>query len=242
MNANAKQCRNRRWGYWMALVTLCGTSLSLTTTAQAQNGRIGTVLGVPLNKLEDFRRANNSTGADAFGNLVQPNDVAVLHVSRQAGSPINSAIATVSITQRGTGLKAWRVYFPQETDGNISSLYRYINAGDSFTNPRVMGNGGVVQMDVRQPNTGDFFVEDMRFMLIPLNSVGAIDMNLQMVHAQRMPNNFGAFWVHLIAIGESRATELTIPTDMAGIIQTLNSNINVGPGNLASGTSLAQVR
>jgi hypothetical protein len=57
-----------------------------------------------------------------------------------------------------------------------------------------------------------------------------------------MTNSFGAFWVQLIAVSRSRATRLTIPTDLAGPMQALNSNISVGPGNLASGTSVAQVR
>jgi hypothetical protein len=227
-------------------VTLCGASLSLTTTAQAQNGRIGTVLGVRLGELPSFRLANSVRGVDAFGNVVQPNDVTVLHVSAVAGAPINSAIATVSVTQRFTGLKAWRVYFPRVGNG-ISPYYQYINGGDSFTNPRFFNNVGVVQVDVRQPNTGSFLVENARFLLIPIHRIISLQREnpgatFEVVHAQRMASSFGSFWVQLVAVDESTATRLRVPTDLAVAIRVLNSNISVGPGNLASGTAIAVVR
>jgi hypothetical protein len=245
---DARQCRKRRWGYWMALVAFGGACVSLTSVAQAQNGRIGTVLGVPFNKLEAFRLANETTGTDGFGHPIPPNDVAVLHLSTDAGSPINSAVATVSITQKGSGLKVSQVFFPPEADGGISPLYQFINAKDSFTNPRILSNG-VVQMDVRQTSPGTFLVEDVRFMLIPLDSISQLDTEnraainrlvnagrtprLESVHAQQMANSFGSFWVHLIAVDEELASELKIPGGLTSTVKALNSNISVGPGNLA---------
>jgi hypothetical protein len=102
-------------------------------------------------------------------------------------------------------------------------------------------------MDIRQPDTGSFVVEDMRFMLLPNARVASIDREnpdatLEIVHSQQMTNNFGTFWVQLVAVDERNAVQLTIPDDLAGPMQALNSNINVGPGNLASGTSVASVR
>jgi hypothetical protein len=234
---NGTRRSNRSAAGWIAALTLCGALGSAGTPAQAQTGRIGTVLGVPLNKLDDFRRANHSTGTDGYGHPVSPNDVIVLHVSPEVGAPINSAVATVSISQQGTSLKAWRVYFPQEADGSISPLYRYINPGDSFTNPRVL-NGGVVQLDVRQPNTGDFSVEDVRFILIPIHRIfGLVRENPKarfgIVHAQQLANTFG---VQLIAIDERSAARLRLPkppSDLTASILALNTNISVGPRNLA---------
>jgi hypothetical protein len=233
---NAKRRSNRSGAGWIAALTLCGALWSAAAPAQAQSGKIGTVLGVPLSDLESFRLANSVRGVDSFGQAVQPNDVTVLHISSDAGSPINGAVATVSITRQGTGLKAWRVYFPQSAGGGISPLYQYINAGDSFTNPRVVG--GVVQMDVRQPNTGDFTVEDARFMLIPIHRVISLErenpgVQFAVVHAQQMASNFGPLGVQLIAVEESSAARLKLPSDLTSTLQALNSNINVGPGNLA---------
>src|SRR5688500_2727234 len=149
------RCPDRSRAGWLTALSLCGV-LCASTAAQAQPLRIGTVLGVPVNQLEAFRRANTSIGRGVGGDLVVPNEVTVLHLSAVAGEPIHTAIATVSITRSDNGQKAWRVFFPQNPDGSISPLYRLINAGDIFTNPRnlVTSAGAVLQMDVRQPDTG----------------------------------------------------------------------------------------
>jgi len=216
--------------------------------AYAASGKIGTVLGIPLSELEAFRRANTIIGSGFYGERVPANDVAVLHVSAPAGEPINGAIATVSVTQQGTDLKAWRVYFPQRGDNSISPLYQYINARDSFTNPRplITNVGGVVQMDVRQENTGSFDLDSVRFMLLPASAYGSLAVEnprarFEVVHSQVMTNNFGPFFAQLVAIDLDAAQGLKIPVSMSAMVQALNSNLSVGPGNQA-GIALAEVR
>jgi hypothetical protein len=234
----------RRHAIGTAVAILCGVLWGLAAPAHAQSGKIGTVLGVPVADLENFRRANTTIGSDVFGGAVPANEVTVLHLSTVARAPINSAVATVSITQVGSGLKAWRVYFPQNGDGSISPLYRYINANDVFTNPRVVrGPSGtfVVQMDVRQESTGNFDLEGVRFMLLPIHTVGRIETenpnaNLQVVHTQQTSNGFASFMIQLVAIDTDHARELKLPSDLTTSIQALNSNTAITTGNLAEVT------
>jgi hypothetical protein len=234
----------------MTVLTLCGALYGAlaATPAQAQGPKLGTVLGIPLNELAAFRQANTISGTGFYGERIPANDVAVLHISAAAGAPINSAVATVSITQQGTDLKAWRVYFPQNGNGSIPPLYQYINARDSFTNPRSLTTsvGGVVQMDVRQEDTGNSELESVRFLLLPRSAYGSLESEnpgarFTVVHNQVMTNNFGPFWTQLVAIDLDSARGLTIPTSMTSAIQALNGNLSVGPGNQA-GLSLAEVR
>lgn len=246
MNATRYPARSRAG--WMTVLTLCGALCAAATPAQAESLRIGTVLGIPVTELEAFRRANTIIGTGFFGERVPANDVVVLHISAVAGAPINSAVATVSITQQGTNQKAWRVYFPQRADNSISPLYQYINARDVFTNPRslITNVGGVLQMDVRQENTGNFDVEGVRFMLLPTSAYGTLAVEnpsarFEVVHTQVMTSNFGPFLTQLVAIDLDSAQGLKIPISMTGTIQALNSNLSIGPGNLA-GLALAEVR
>jgi len=232
----------------MTVLTVCGALWGAVAPAYAASGKIGTVLGIPLSELEAFRRANTIIGSGFYGERVPANDVAVLHISAVAGAPINQAVATVSITQQGSELKAWRVYFPERTDNAISPLYQYINARDVFTNPRslITNVGRVVQMDVRQENTGSFELDSVRFLLLPASAYGTLavenpNARFQVVHSQVMTSNFGPFWTQLVAIDLDHARELMVPSSMTSMIQALNSNLNIGPGNLA-GLSLAEVR
>jgi hypothetical protein len=224
----------------MTVLTLCGALCSAVTTAHAQEPRIGTVLGIPVTELDAFRQANRVSGVGFYGERIPANDVAVLHVSAVAGAPINSAIATVSITQQGSGLKAWRVYFPLRGDGSISPLYRYINARDSFTNPRSLSTsvGGVLQVDVRQEHTGSFDPESVRFVLLPRSAYASLQTEnsgarFSVVHNQVMTNNFGPFWAQLVAIDLDHTRRLKIPGSLVSTVQALNSNLSIGPGNLA---------
>ena len=100
---------------------------------------------------------------------------------------------------------------------------------------------------MRQPNTGSFLLENARFFLLPIYRVISLEREnpggrFEVVHAQRMASGFGAFWVQLVAVDEFTASRLRVPNDLAGAIRVLNSNISVGPGNLASGTAVAVVR
>jgi hypothetical protein len=208
--------------------------------AHAQPLRIGTVLGVPLNQLDAFRRANTTIGSGVAGDGVPANDVTVLHLSAVAGAPINSAIATVSITRSDNGQKAWRVFFPQNADGSISPLYRLINPGDFFTNPRnlITTAGPVLQMDVRQADTGSFDLDGVRFLLLPSFAYAGLqtenpNVRFQVVHTQQMTNNFGAFSVQLVAIDFAHAQELMVPSSMIGTVRALNSNLRTISGTLA---------
>jgi hypothetical protein len=224
----------------MTVLTLCGALCSAATPAQAESLKIGTVLGIPLSELEAFRRANTTIGSGFYGERVPANDVAVLHISAAAGAPINGAVATVSITQQDSDLKAWRVYFPSSGDNSISPLYQYINARDSFTNPRslITNVGGVLQMDVRQENPGSFDLDSVRFLLLPRSAYGSLQTEnprarFAVVHEQVMTNNFGPFWAQVVAIDLDHTQRLKIPSSLTGAIQALNSNLSIGPGNLA---------
>jgi hypothetical protein len=224
----------------MTMAAVCGIVCSLAASAQART--IGTVLGVPADDLLNFRQANTTTGADLYGQTVPPNDVTVLHITPGSGM-LGPAIVTVSITQRGSGLKAWRVFFPVRADGTISPNYQLINSGDVFTNPRFLrtGNGGVMQMDVRQEYPGNMDLDQTRFLLLPVNSLYWLQTEnpkarIEPVHLQRMPYGWGT-WVQLVAIDAQSARELKIPKTPAtllGEISVLNSNVTVGFGNLAS--------
>jgi hypothetical protein len=223
----------------MMVLTLCGALWGAAASAFADT-RIGTVLGVPLAELDSFRRANTTTGSGFYGETVPPNSVSVLHVSSLAGAPINGAVATVSINRVDTGDKAWRVYFPRREDGTISPLYQYINAGDAFTNPRslITGAGAVIQMDVRQESAGDFFIDGVRFLLLPESFWSNLEIenpnaSFTIVHRQLMTSNFGAFWVQLVAIDAEHARELKVPKGMESTVEMLNSNLTIGYGNLA---------
>lgn len=245
----ATQRSNRRRAIGMVAATLCGAVWALCAPVSAHADTIGTVLGVPLTELEAFRRANTAIGTDAFGGTVPANEVSVLHVSSVARAPINSAVATVSITQVGSGLKAWRVYFPRELDGTISPLYRYINANDVFTNPRTVRAGGgslAVQMDVRQEHPGNFDLEGVRFMLLPIHAYARIqtenpNARIHVVHTQQTSNGFTSFMVQLVAVDIDHARELKIPKEMTATIQLLNSNLALTTGNLAE-VNVVEVR
>jgi len=225
----------------MTMAVVCGMLCALAANAQAHT--IGTVLGVPADDLQNFRLANTTTGADTYGQRVPPNDVTVLHICPGSGL-LGPAIVTVSITQRGSGLKAWRAFFPLRADGTISPLYQQINGSDVFTNPRILrtGNDGVVQMDVRQEYSGNMELDQTRFLLLPVNSLYWLQTEnpkarIEPVHLQRMPYNGWGTWVQLVAIDAQSARELKIPKTPAtllGEISVLNSNVTVGFGNLAS--------
>lgn len=238
---NEKRFSQRSGTRCMALLALCVACWAAAAApAAAQTLRIGTVLGIPYSELEGFRRANTTIGSGFFGERVPPNDVTILHLSRWAGAPINSAIATVSITRRDNGQKAWRVYFPLDAGGAISPLYRFINANDVFTNPRMLitNVGAVMQLDVRQESPGDFALEGMRFMLLPMHAYAHIQLEnpsvrLTVVHTQQMSTGFGAFPVQLVALDAEQAENLKIPESMTSTIQALNTNLQIGPGNLA---------
>lgn len=233
---------------WMTITALCGLVCGLAATAHAEPNKVGTVLGVPVDDLQRFRIANQTTGSDIYGHPVPPNDVTVLHVCPGSGLA-GPTIATVSITQKGSGQKAWRVFFPLQSDGTFSPLYQQINGRDFFTNPRILTvGGGVVQVDVRQEYPGDMNLDQTRFLLVPVNTFYRLEVenpkaNLEPVHLQRMPYNAWGTWVQLVAIDAESARQLKIPEDMIGQIRVLNSNVIVGSGTLAGegGSRLATV-
>lgn len=221
-------------GRWLTMTALCSIVLGLGAAAQADSLQIGTVLGIPVGAVQSFRLANQTMGLDIYGGRVPPNDVTVLHICPGSGL-LGPNIATVSITQKGSGLKAWRVYFPLQSDGTLSPIYQQINGGDVFTNPRVLraGSGGVVQVDVRQADTGNFELDRARFMLIPTSTLYRLQAEnpkatLVPVHLQRMPYNSWGTWVQLVAVDLNSARGLKIPEEMIVQIRVLNSNVTVG--------------
>jgi hypothetical protein len=237
MERNDGWVRNRS-GFRTTLALVVVAS-GLAATAHAQPNKIGTVLGIPADALSSFRIANQMTGTDGYGHPVPPNEVTLLHVSPGSGLT-GPTIATVSITQQGSGLKAWRVYFPLQSDGTLSPLYQQINGRDVFTNPRFLrvGAGGVVQMDVRQDYPGDMDLEQTRFLLLPMNTLYLLEAanpkaTLTPVHLQRMPYNAWGTWVLLVAVDAENARQLKIPEEMISQLRVLNSNVIVGSGTLA---------
>jgi hypothetical protein len=207
------------------LTLLCGVLCAVATAAHAQSPKIGTVLAVPTSDLALFRLANASLGVDSLGQRVPANDVTVLHTS--------GPVTTVSLTVRGTNQKAWRVFFPKATDGTLPGIYRGLNANDFITNPRTVGSN-FVQMDVRQPDTGNVELESVRFLLVPSDSgVFALQFanpqaRFSRIHLQKMPTGSGFTWVELVGIDQDSAEHLKFPTgDLARQIQALNSNVSI---------------
>jgi hypothetical protein len=230
----------------MMLVLLCAALWQLTATAYAQFPKIGTVLGVPLADLDNFRRANTATGVDPLGQRVPPNDVTLLHVSPEAGPPFNTAIATVSVTSSVTGETTWRVFFPLRGDGTLSPLYEQINASELFANPRIIHTDtmDVVQMDVYQRDlvrgdTSGLNLEAIRYLLVPDAGMDRLQTEnplaqITSVHLQRMPLGSQLLWVRLVAIDLRSASRLVLPGDLASTILALNSNVTLTSGNRAS--------
>lgn len=245
---NAERCPSRARVHGLIAVTLCTMLGGLAASARADSIKVGTVLAVPLNELENFRLANSRTGRDFSGSLVPANDVTVLHVA-PGGGPFNTSIVTVSLTQKGSGLKSWRVFFPIRADSTISPLYQQMNARDSFSNVRIINNGisTVAQVDVRQKDTGNVELENTRFMLLPLNAVFRLAVEnptarLSPVHVQYITIGSRSMWTELVGIDAGHARELKIPKEMTAEVEVLNSNITITPGNLASTDNLASVR
>jgi hypothetical protein len=220
----------------MRLATLCGALCALTTAAHANGAKVGTVLGIPTSEVENFRLANASTGVDSLGQRVPANAVTVLHES--------SGIATVSITSKLTGQKAWRVFFPASPGGTVSSVYQEINPNDFFTNPRVI-SGNVVQMDVRQKDTGDVDLDSNRFLLVPANAgVYALQSANPRLKISRIHYQWMGMGVELVGIDRSTGS-INVPVgELARQLQALNSNISVDFGHEddLTDTHLASIR
>jgi hypothetical protein len=219
------------------LATLCGALCALTAAAHAQSPKVGTVLAVPLSGLEQFRLANASVGVDALGQRVPANDVTVLHTS--------SGVATVSLTVRGTNQKSWRVFFPAGSDGTLLPIYRALNPNDFITNPRPV-SASVVQMDVRQPDTGNLELESVRFLVVPANAgVFQLEFANPQTRVTRIHPQWMGMPVELIGIDRSSAGSLKVPSgELARQIQALNSNISIDFGHEddLTDTHLASVR
>jgi hypothetical protein len=226
----------------MTLVTLWGALLSLTVLAQAQEQRIGTVVGVPLIELDAFAQANAMPGVDSFGRLLVPNSVRVLHVSRE----FNSGIATVAVTRRGSSQPAIGVYFPTYGNGDMSRLYEQINANDFWTHPQLFGRGSqaVLKVNVVQQDPGTFVPGGTRFLLVPWASVNSIIAanrlaNIRLVHNQRALIGAGNLNVELLAVDPSSALHLRIPDpDVARLILRLNPNVATQNGAVGGGSTI----
>jgi hypothetical protein len=242
----AAPCPHRTRANWMTVVTLGGMLWGLAAPLHAQEQKIGTVLGVPLAELDRFEEANASPGLDRSGRLVPSNTVRILHVSPVAGSPFNTAIATVSVTLTEGGAKAQQVYFPLQANGGISPLYAQINAYDSFLNAEIVTLGGraVLQVDVHQDDPRNLDLSRTRFILVPADRVGSLEVTnpsvkFTSVHRQRISLGDNLLWVDLVAIDEGDASNILIPSvDLADAMLALNSNIVV---QNSTGSSFYQV-
>lgn len=220
---------------WMTLVALCGAMLALTAAAPAQAQTIGTVIGVPAGDLANFEQVNASPGLDQFGQPLPPNDVTLLNTSPVAGDPFDTAIATVSVTDQATGQRATQVYFPVDENGDVSPLYALINPNDSFANSLLVntGNTPVLLVNVVQPDTGNLDLTRTRFLLVPADRVGSLEVTnpsvkFTTVHIQQTSVNGQLLTVALVAIDVNDAGSILVPSQaLADLIQALNSNVVV---------------
>lgn len=237
---NTKRGMRRSQARWMIALTLCGALLGVGASAQAQERPIGTVVGVPMWELDAFLRANAVPGSEPRGGLLPANDVTVLHIAPE----FNSAIATVAVTRRGTGEAASSVYFPTFGNGEMSRIYRQINAEDDWSFPRLFGEGftAVVKVNMTQSPTGTYTPGRTRFVILPteyLNEIVASNPvgKIRIVHRQRAQIGGGNRAVVLAAIDGSSllasgAATVQVPTvsygqDLARLIRGLNSNVEL---------------
>jgi hypothetical protein len=233
MNA-LRSPRGNRAG-WMTLALLCGAMLALTAAAPAQAQAIGTVIGVPADDLANFQQVNASPGVDQFGVQLPPNDVTELNTSPVAGEPFNTAIVTVSITDQATGQAAAQIYFPVDENGAVSPLYALINTNNSFANSLLIntGNTPVLLVNVGQSNTANLDLTRTRFLLVPADRVGSLEVtnpsvNFTTVHIQQTSVNGQLLTVALVGIDVNDAGSIQVPSqDLADLIQALNSNVVV---------------
>jgi hypothetical protein len=227
------QCSGRTRAHWMTLMALCGALGGLSAAAQAQD-KLGTVIGVPVSELSRFDQVNafpSRTGSLS----VTASNVRVLHTSPNLGGPFNAAIATVSINLKSNGDPARQVFFPIGADGSVSPLFGLINASDVFSNPQVTGTGtsAALQVDVRQSDAGKLDFSRTRFMLVPADRVGSLEVTnpgvkFKSIHLQRASLGGDAIWVQLVAIDDCCASNIKVPTaGLMNAIAALNSNVTV---------------
>jgi hypothetical protein len=237
----------------MMVLMLGSVLLGTAVAAQAAEQPIGTVVGVPMWELDAFLRANALPGNDAWGNVLPANSVTVLHVAPE----FNSSIATVAVTRQDTGQAAPSVYFPTFGNSDMARMYRQINAHDTWSPSRLVGEGytAVVEVEVVQLATGSWTPGRTKFMLVPAEQMVEIVAanppgTIRPVHRQRSQIGGGGNdrEVVLMAIDAtsllaSGAATVQIPSatiyplDLARLIRSLNSNVSLqdpGPGPMTT--------
>lgn len=247
MNATRRPDRSR--SRWLMVAALCGSLLGLAASAHAAEQSIGTVVGVPMWELDSFVRANAAPGGNRAAN-----DVRVLHVAPE----FNSAIATVAVTQRGTGRAAEAVYFPTFGNGTMARLYRQINADDAWSFPQLLGEGysALVKVNVEQSYSGSYVPGKTRFMMVPWDALDEIVAanppgQIRWVHRQRAHIGGGDIAVALMAIDPSgllatdtvtvRVPGQVYPLDLARTIRSLNANVTLQGMDPSAGTATAMI-
>jgi hypothetical protein len=235
---------------WTTLALLCGAMLTMTAAAPAQAQTIGKVIGVPADDLANFQQVNASPGVDQFGQPLPPNDVTVLNTSPVVGDPFNTAIVTVSITDPASGQGASQIYFPIDANGEVSPLYALINANDSFANSLLINTGDtpVLLVNVGQSDTGNLDLTRTRFLLVPADRVGSLEVTnpsveFTTVHIQQTSVNSQILAVALVGIDVNDAGNIQVPSQaLADLVQALNSNVvvqNVAGSSLFAITTIS---
>jgi hypothetical protein len=233
----------------MVLLMLCGFGTVGAASAQTPFERpIGTVLAIPLADYGKFLAANAFPGLDANNRPIQGNNVSFLHVSQFAAGTFNTAIVTIGVTQRNSGQPARVLYMPTGGSGGIPSLYRQLNANDTFVQQQLIGVGNlaVAQVEVRQENSGTYIPGFTRFFLVPADRLGLVQgvnvgVNINTVHIQQTAIGVGNTAVAMVAVDQSNANNLALPgSDLINVVANINTNVIiqvvVGEGNSAVAT------
>jgi hypothetical protein len=153
-------------------------------------------------------------------------------------------VVTVSVTPYDPNQPSGELYFPLERNGEMSPLYREINAWDSYSSQEMIGLGerAVMRVDVVQSGANLYLPTDTRFMMAPAGKVISLyainpEAKISSLHLQRTAIGSTVMDVELVAIDPASARSLKIPgADLAGAILALNTHVAVqstqGSGDL----------
>lgn len=251
---NACAYSNRPRARWIVALTLCGSLLGFAASAEVETRSLGTVIGVPMEEMEGFMRANALPGKDSFGRFLPANNVTVLHVAPE----FNSSIATVSVTRKENGRPAPTVYFPTFGNPDMARVYRQINAFDAWSFPQLFGEGytSIVKVVIEQSNTGNYSPARTRFVSLPWESLPEIIGSnpagrIRLVHRSRAHIGGGDRNVCLAAVevdsAASDVATLQVPSgvygaDLGRLIRSLNTRVTLlGTVSAGSGPRLTTI-
>jgi hypothetical protein len=224
---------------WMALFSVCGLAVTLSTpSAHAQVGQqkpLGAILTVPLPALGPIIAAN-----------VLQNNVNVLSVSQVAIGNFNTQAATIGVSQKnqagGGGVSPFvRLKLPKAWLPQI----KQVNDNTAIIDQTAVGNFNtqVATVDVAQSNQ-TYIPGVTRFFCVPrpwLVPLGELNQkNFNAVHISQLAiGNFNT-QVATVAVDQSNAAGLKFYPSMLGTLSQLNNNV-VQVGQTAVGDGNTQV-